>query len=128
MLLTFLLLPFFLSFLFLPQNQSFPPHTRNEPGSPKVKALVVTAHPDDECMFFGPTILGLRQQNAEVYGLVLSNGEYSCTCFPKFLTGSNQVAHPGNSEGLGKERELELVESYAILGVDRDKVSVLDHP
>ncbi|KIO22456.1 hypothetical protein M407DRAFT_117892 [Tulasnella calospora MUT 4182] len=107
MLLTFLFLPFFLSFLFLPQNQSFPPHTPNEPGSPKVKALVVTAHPDDECMFFGPTIIGLREQNAEVYSLVLSNG---------------------NSEGLGKERELELVESYAVLGVDRDKVFVLDHP
>lgn len=72
-----------------------------------MKALVVTAHPDDECMFFGPTILGLRQQNAEVYGLVLSNG---------------------NSEGLGKERELELKQSYAVLGVDSDKVSVLDHP
>lgn len=34
----------------------------------------------------------------------------------------------GNSEGLGKERELELKQSYAALGVDSDKVSVLDHP
>ncbi|KAG8988338.1 N-acetylglucosaminyl-phosphatidylinositol de-N-acetylase [Tulasnella sp. 427] len=107
MLLTFLFIPLVLSFLLTPQNTTFPPYPDNVTGNPKVKALLVTAHPDDECMFFGPTILGLRQQNAEVYGLVLSNG---------------------GSEGLGKERELELKESYAALGVDRDKVTVLDHP
>lgn len=41
------------------------------------RILIVTAHPDDECMFFGPTILSLsRRQNCQVYLLCLSNGNY----------------------------------------------------
>lgn len=40
------------------------------------RVLIVTAHPDDECMFFGPTILTLtqRQKPCTVYLLCLSNG------------------------------------------------------
>lgn len=39
------------------------------------RVLIVTAHPDDECMFFGPTILSLtRQPNCQVYLLCLSKG------------------------------------------------------
>lgn len=40
------------------------------------RVLIVTAHPDDECMFFGPTILTLTQRNepCTVYLLCLSNG------------------------------------------------------
>ena len=38
-------------------------------------ALVVTAHPDDECMFFAPTILQLVQEpNTKVHLLCLSTG------------------------------------------------------
>lgn len=40
------------------------------------RALIVTAHPDDECMFFGPTILSLTQRtDCHVYLLCLSNGK-----------------------------------------------------
>lgn len=43
------------------------------------RVLVVTAHPDDECMFFGPTILSLaKRPNCTVYLLCLSNGECYC--------------------------------------------------
>lgn len=40
------------------------------------RVLIVTAHPDDECMFFGPTILALtqREEPCTVYLLCLSNG------------------------------------------------------
>lgn len=40
------------------------------------RVLIVTAHPDDECMFFGPTILSLtqRKEPCTVYLLCLSNG------------------------------------------------------
>lgn len=43
---------------------------------PKCKrVLIVTAHPDDESMFFGPTILTLAQRpNCKVHLLCLSNG------------------------------------------------------
>ncbi|XP_055546312.1 N-acetylglucosaminyl-phosphatidylinositol de-N-acetylase [Wyeomyia smithii] len=45
-----------------------PPHAN--------RALLVTAHPDDECMFFGPTILELRRRNCRIFLLCLSEGNY----------------------------------------------------
>lgn len=39
------------------------------------RVLIVIAHPDDESMFFGPTILSLtKRTNCQVYLLCLSNG------------------------------------------------------
>lgn len=39
------------------------------------RVLIVTAHPDDETMFFGPTILSLtKRSDCDVYLLCLSNG------------------------------------------------------
>lgn len=39
--------------------------------------LIVTAHPDDECLFFAPSILGVLESNPGMVGglLVLSTGE-----------------------------------------------------
>ena len=38
--------------------------------------LIVTAHPDDECLFFAPSILGVLDRNHDIKGslLVLSTG------------------------------------------------------
>lgn len=49
-----------------------PTRTRGALGAKRV--LLVVAHPDDECMFFGPTIFRLCEQGAEVHLLCLSNG------------------------------------------------------
>ena len=47
------------------------------PGVPKgAKILLLTAHPDDEAMFFVPTIAALRQ-NYEWHVLCLSTGTVS---------------------------------------------------
>lgn len=35
------------------------------------RCLLVVAHPDDECMFFGPTILQLRAAECKVCALSL---------------------------------------------------------
>jgi hypothetical protein len=45
-------------------------------GSAQVprKVLLVTAHPDDEAMFFVPTITALRASDADVVLLCLSTG------------------------------------------------------
>ena len=40
-------------------------------------ALILTAHPDDEAMFFSPTILHLRQNDWVVRGLCLSTGQWA---------------------------------------------------
>ncbi|KAG8737569.1 N-acetylglucosaminyl-phosphatidylinositol de-N-acetylase [Ceratobasidium sp. 428] len=69
--------------------------------------LLLTAHPDDECMFFAPSVLGLRKSGKDVHGLCLS---------------------VGNADGLGLVRRKELVRSYGVLGVEKKKVNVLDHP
>lgn len=46
-----------------------------EPRNAK-RILFVIAHPDDECMFFGPTVLHYtRRKNSLVYLLCLSTGQ-----------------------------------------------------
>jgi hypothetical protein len=47
-------------------------------------ALILTAHPDDEVMFFTPTILALLAAGWEVGALCLSNGQW----FIMFQRGS----------------------------------------
>jgi len=54
---------------FLPNSE-----TANE-----TRALLVTAHPDDECMFFAPSILKLVESQASVYLLCLSTGRFTIT-------------------------------------------------
>jgi N-acetylglucosaminylphosphatidylinositol deacetylase len=39
------------------------------------RVLLVTAHPDDECMFFGPTLVALRKKNCRIFVLCMSRGE-----------------------------------------------------
>ncbi|KAF0306522.1 N-acetylglucosaminyl-phosphatidylinositol de-N-acetylase [Amphibalanus amphitrite] len=71
------------------------------------RALIVTAHPDDECMFFGPTVVGLlRQPGCLVYLLCLSTGDY---------------------DGRGKVRKEELYRSCQVLGIKRENVILLRH-
>lgn len=48
--------------------------------------LFVTAHPDDECMFFAPTILSLVKEGYCVYLLCLSAGNFFFFLLnPKYL-------------------------------------------
>lgn len=44
-------------------------------NSKSQRVLVVIAHPDDECMFFGPLIVNLVRRQKVVYVLCLSNGD-----------------------------------------------------
>ncbi|KAK1925444.1 putative deacetylase LmbE-like domain-containing protein [Papiliotrema laurentii] len=75
-------------------------------GENSVKtALVVTAHPDDEAMFFAPTILALVRHGWQVDGLCLSTGDQA---------------------GLGDARRQELVKSYGQLGVPAENVQIVD--
>jgi N-acetylglucosaminylphosphatidylinositol deacetylase len=73
----------------------------------KEKVLLVTAHPDDECMFFAPTLLALGPVAAEVHNLCLS---------------------VGNQDGLGSVRKEELARSLDVLGIPPARRKVLDHP
>ncbi|CAG5123363.1 unnamed protein product [Candidula unifasciata] len=68
------------------------------------KVLLVTAHPDDECMFFSPAILELSHSNS-VHILCVTTGNYY---------------------GLGTERKKEILESAKVLGIPKQNVEVFD--
>eukprot|EP01084_Bolivina_argentea_P315297 546210_1 len=68
---------------------------------------VVTAHPDDEAMFFVPTITALKRMGCRLHLLCLSTGD---CC------------------GLGDVRKAELRRSCAILGISYQSVHVVDDP
>jgi N-acetylglucosaminylphosphatidylinositol deacetylase len=118
------LLPLFFGLLFQPfylgDVSSFRPSTSPSTSS---RLLLLTAHPDDETFFFGPTLVSL-----------IPSSEYSLSTSP----GSpNSVADPfpqvyllcfsvGNADGLGDIRRRELGDSLDVIGVAKDKRWVLD--
>lgn len=69
-------------------------------------ALLVTAHPDDECMFFTPSIVALRDR-VTLYLLCLSTGDF---------------------DGQGGLRAVEILRSCALLGIPGERVVVEDDP
>ncbi|KAL8638231.1 MAG: hypothetical protein Q9228_004600 [Teloschistes exilis] len=80
----------------------------SHPNFTNQRICLLIAHPDDEAMFFSPTLLALTAPD-------LSN-------HVKILCLSN-----GNADGLGKVREKELVASAELLGLRSGKdVLVLD--
>ncbi|CRK96615.1 CLUMA_CG009884, isoform A [Clunio marinus] len=77
------------------------------------RVLLVTAHPDDECMFFGPTLIALRKRKeCRIFVLCLSRGDFdklghvrkdelwnSCKVFkikPQDITLTNCTLLPDN--------------------------------
>ena len=68
------------------------------------RVLFITSHPDDEVMFFGPTILGLAKTGCEIFLLVMS---------------------PGREKG--HTRKKELYESCRILGIPMSNIIVMRH-
>ncbi|XP_074045376.1 N-acetylglucosaminyl-phosphatidylinositol de-N-acetylase [Macrotis lagotis] len=70
------------------------------------RALLLTAHPDDEAMFFAPTLLGLARLHYRVSLLCFSAGNYY-----------NQ----------GEIRKRELLQSCDVLGIPPSSVTIIDH-
>eukprot|EP00262_Sarcandra_glabra_P019858 TRINITY_DN770_c0_g1_i1.p1 TRINITY_DN770_c0_g1~~TRINITY_DN770_c0_g1_i1.p1 ORF type:complete len:261 (-),score=15.90 TRINITY_DN770_c0_g1_i1:96-878(-) len=69
--------------------------------------LLVVAHPDDESMFFSPTILYLTSKGHNLHILCLSTG---------------------NADGKGNIRKEEFYQACGILKVPLKQVKILDHP
>uniref|UniRef100_A0A2N9HB49 N-acetylglucosaminylphosphatidylinositol deacetylase n=1 Tax=Fagus sylvatica TaxID=28930 RepID=A0A2N9HB49_FAGSY len=69
--------------------------------------LLVVAHPDDESMFFSPTISYLTSRGHNLHILCLSIGD---------------------ADGKGNVRKEELYQACAILKVPLQQVKTLDHP
>ena len=49
------------------------------------RTLLVIAHPDDECMFFGPTVQRLQSSSRGVHLLCLSTGKFSMCVLIAYL-------------------------------------------
>uniref|UniRef100_A0A1B6GUW1 N-acetylglucosaminylphosphatidylinositol deacetylase n=1 Tax=Cuerna arida TaxID=1464854 RepID=A0A1B6GUW1_9HEMI len=84
-------------------GQLFNRFFRRAPISQIERVLIVTAHPDDECMFFGPTIVELQKRYI-VYLLCLTDGDYY---------------------GLGSIRKAELWESCRVLGMPDSHITLM---
>lgn len=72
---------------------------------PNPRILVLTAHPDDEVMFFSPTILSLVKKGYEVFLLCLSSGDF---------------------DGLGSVRRVELEAAGVKLGIQKSNIFIED--
>ncbi|KAL6052303.1 hypothetical protein STEG23_014416 [Scotinomys teguina] len=70
------------------------------------RALLVIAHPDDEAMFFAPTVLGLARLEQRVFLLCFSTGNYY-----------NQ----------GEIRKKELLQSCDVLGIPSSRLMIIDN-
>ncbi|KAJ1505578.1 hypothetical protein HMI54_005391 [Coelomomyces lativittatus] len=79
--------------------------TRPFPFHSLDKLLLIIAHPDDECMFFGPALLTLLKHKIPTFILCLSNG---------------------NQGGIGELRGKELLKSGQCLGVHRDQIRLIN--
>ncbi|CEH13256.1 N-acetylglucosaminyl phosphatidylinositol de-N-acetylase [Ceraceosorus bombacis] len=78
---------------------------RSSSVSAPAGVLILSAHPDDEVMFFSPIILSLLEAGTAVWGLCLSQGD---------------------ADGLGDVRRKELQKAYGTLGVDNERVTSLN--
>merc|ERR1712117_391697 len=69
------------------------------------RVLVVISHPDDESMFFGPTILNLCRVNPKhLFLLCMTNGDY---------------------RRQGNIRKHELYKACKVLGVPEENITIL---
>jgi N-acetylglucosaminylphosphatidylinositol deacetylase len=118
--------PVFLGLLLQPLHLGdiFPlEFSKSHPSPPRI--LLLTAHPDDETFFFGPTVTSLIPSYAvPVSASPRANTLDSVT--PTFPQVYSLCLSVGNADGLGDIRRRELEESLDVLGVAEDKRWVLD--
>ncbi|KAJ5279513.1 hypothetical protein N7478_004885 [Penicillium angulare] len=86
------------------------PFTRNFPRLQNKKIVLLIAHPDDEAMFFAPSVLGLTKPELGNHLKIL-------------------CLSTGDADGLGETRKKELQKSALQLGLrDESDVFVVDDP
>jgi N-acetylglucosaminylphosphatidylinositol deacetylase len=103
------------------------------------RICLLIAHPDDEAMFFAPTVLALTRPETgnHVKILCLSTGTILLqVLFQRDIGGGGRSGVVlmrlwviGNADGLGETRKRELVKSGMLLGLrDEDDVFIVDEP
>ncbi|THV04711.1 LmbE-like protein [Dendrothele bispora CBS 962.96] len=101
------------------------PEGTNSPDTSRGRILLVTAHPDDECLFFAPTLLGLTlnatSDSSTAQSIEIKEEEIKPEIFALCLS-------IGDADGLGSVRRDEYERSLDVLGVKSGNRMVLDHP
>lgn len=103
------LVPFFCLLLQSSTLQPRPlPSTKKSANGENINVLLVVAHPDDESMFFGPTLLSLAKLGVyNIHTICMSTG---------------------NADGLGSARKSEMYTACSVLQIPTANVNVVDHP
>ncbi|KAJ5160080.1 N-acetylglucosaminyl-phosphatidylinositol de-N-acetylase [Penicillium canariense] len=97
-------------FVFWTISSTSSPFTRSFPRLRNKRICLLIAHPDDEAMFFSPTVLALTKPELGNHLKIL--------CFST-----------GDADGLGETRKKELQKSALLLGVrDEADVFIVDDP
>jgi len=89
------------------------------------RVLLLTAHPDDETFFFGPTLTSLIPSLSAPVS-ESSREKASDTVALTFPQVYSLCFSVGNADGLGDIRRRELGDSLDILGVTEDRRWILD--
>jgi N-acetylglucosaminylphosphatidylinositol deacetylase len=97
------------------------------------RIALLIAHPDDEAMFFAPALLALArpEHGNHISILCLSSGAFDFRFDPVWTLiweYAKCVSSPGNADGLGNTRKMELVKSGLHLGLrsEEDIVTIED--
>jgi N-acetylglucosaminylphosphatidylinositol deacetylase len=101
---------------------SFQPNT--SPSNPS-RILLLTAHPDDETFFFGPTLSSLIPSTETSVSTSPASSNSITHHFPQVYSLCFSI---GNADGLGEVRRRELEDSLDVIGVAKEKRWILDEP
>ncbi|KAH0462824.1 hypothetical protein IEQ34_010399 [Dendrobium chrysotoxum] len=100
-------------------NPSFPSKsTRTGNGRGRSNVLLVVAHPDDESMFFAPTILYLTSNGHNLYILCISNGKVP-------LQQIKVVDHLDLQDGFGKPWNHQLLAAFVEEEIKKQCIDVV---
>jgi len=91
------------------------------------RVLLVVSHPDDESMFFGPTLVNLcktEKLRENVFLLCMSNGDYR-----PGQGGSSSGPGPSGpgARAIGVTRKKELYAACRVLGLPEENITVLSY-
>jgi N-acetylglucosaminylphosphatidylinositol deacetylase len=120
------LVPVLVSLLLRPLNLPHPFLLEsNVAHQPSPRILLLTAHPDDEAFFFGPTLTSLIPSLSAPISSS-STEKASDTIALTFPQVYSLCLSVGDADGLGEIRRRELGDSLDILGVAEDRRWILD--
>lgn len=97
------------------------PASRGPP--PTGPVLLAVAHPDDETLFFAPTLLDARRR-CDAQQHEQSERRFASRCGRVYVLSLSA----GNASGLGAQRMRELRAAAAVLGLPPDRVFVAEEP